>query len=229
MARAQIEGAHRGVLLAACLLLGRDAPGAEGTSLTLPPAVTVASPSVEVCPVTVPNPVPPSPRPSYLATAYDFAGSDQGLSVDDPANKVTWLFAGDAKSADSNAWFGVTPTTAGGANMIGYLDGPDYGNPAGLCSHLKLVTVPGMTSKSGGAVWSPDVMLPPPGDPVSNYIFNPTPNKSGATVPTLPPAPESPESTRRRPGPSSTPARSTSSMRGAPESSSTRTRRSASP
>ncbi len=142
---------------------------------------------MEVCPVTVPNPVPPSPRPSYLATAYDFAGSDQGLSVDDPANKVTWLFAGDAKSADSNAWFGVTPTTAGGANMIGYLDGPDYGNPAGLCSHLKLVTVPGMTSKSGGAVWSPDVMLPPPGDPVSNYIFNPTPNKSGATVPTLPP------------------------------------------
>jgi len=148
--------------------------------------LAVVTPSSLVCPVTKPNPEPAGPSTDYLATNYDFDGSDQGISVDDPLNQVTWFFAGDAKAADADAWFGVFGSNQGGANVIGYLNGPDYGNPASLCNHFKIVTVPGMTSKSGGEVFSPDIMTAPLNDPIGNYIFNPTPNKNNATVPVIP-------------------------------------------
>ena len=106
--------------------------------------------------------------------------------MDDPLNRITWVFAGDAKAADAVAWFGVFGPNKGGANMIGYLDGADYGKADSLCNHFKLVTVPGMTSKSGGGVFSPDVMTAPPNDPIGNYIFNPTPNTGNATAPVIP-------------------------------------------
>ena len=150
--------------------------------------VTVVDPSSLVCPVTKPNPEPANPSTSadYLATNYDFDGSDQGICVDDPFNKVTWVFGGDAKAADAVAWFGVFGPNKGGANMIGYLNGADYGNPDSLCDDFKLVTVPGMMSTSGGGVFSPDIMTAPTNDPISNYIFNPTPNTNNATAPVIP-------------------------------------------
>jgi len=148
--------------------------------------VTIVNPSSLVCPVTKPNPEPAGASTDYLVLNYDFDGSDLGISVDDPINKLTWVFGGDAIAADEVAWFGVFGPNKGGANMIGYLDGADYGNPDSLCDHFKLVTVPGMKSDSGGGVFSPDVMTAPPNDPISNYIFNPTPNVNGATVPIIP-------------------------------------------
>ena len=148
--------------------------------------VTIVNPSSLVCPVTKPNPEPAGASTDYLALNYDFNGSDQGISVDDPLSRITWVFAGDAKAADAVAWFGVFGPNKGGANMIGYLDGADYGKADSLCDHFKLVTVPGMTSKSGGGVFSPDVMTAPPNDPIGNYIFNPTPNTGNATAPVIP-------------------------------------------
>jgi hypothetical protein len=150
--------------------------------------VNVVNPSSEVCPVTVPNPEPTLlAPPDYLATNYDFAGSDQGISVDDSVDQLTWFFAGDSKAADDKAWFGVYEPGAGGANVIGYLGRHDYGNPESLCERFQLTTVPGMTSTAGGGVYSPDVMVAPAGDSIDNYIFTQTPNLTAATVPILPP------------------------------------------
>ena len=165
-----------------------NTPAGSGLAGGAAATVSVVSPSSEVCAVMVPNPEPTSAAPAdYLVVNYDFAGSDQGISVDDPIDQITWFFAGDSKSADANAWFGVHAPGTGGANVIGYLDGTGYGNPGSLCQHLKLVTVPGMTSTTGGGVYSPDVMIAPAGDSIDNYIFARTPNPTGATAPILPP------------------------------------------
>ncbi|MGA2713461.1 MAG: hypothetical protein ABSG41_10185 [Bryobacteraceae bacterium] len=171
---------HLAILVALIGLAGAAHAQTETT-------VTVVNPSSEVCPVTKPDPaVPSTASHDYLALNFDFSGSDQGISVDDPLHKVTWLFTGDALAADAVAWFGVFGANAGGANMIGYLNGADYGNPASLCNHLQFVTVPGMKSNSGGAVFSPDVVTAPPGDSISNYIFVPVPNAKNAPDPIIP-------------------------------------------
>lgn len=172
--------------LVVCAALGSVSFGQDDDA----PAVTVnvISPSSEVCAVTVPNPEPTINAPAdYLVTNYDFSGADQGISVDDSVDQLTWFFAGDSKAGDDHAWFGKYAPDTGGANVIGYLDGSDYGNPESLCEHLQLTTVPGMTSTTGGRVYSPDVMIAPPGDSIDNYIFSKTPNLTGATAPILPP------------------------------------------
>ena len=173
---------------AVCCGLASASLSKDGGDWPVNTSVSIVSPSSEVCPVTVPNPEPTTAAPpDYLTTNYDFSGADQGISVNDPIHEVTWVFPGDSKSADANAWFGVYEKGAGGANVIGYLNGKDYGNPASLCEHFKLVTVPGMTSTTGGGVYSPDVMVAPPHDSIDNYIFTKTPNLTGAKVPILPP------------------------------------------
>ena len=89
------------------------------------------------------------------------------------------MFFGDALAADAAAWFATFGAHKGGANTIGYLNGSDYGNSGSLIDHLKLVTVQGLTSTSGGEVFSPDIMSAPSNDPITNYVFQGLPSNGG--------------------------------------------------
>ena len=104
---------------AVCCGLAPASLSKDGGDWPVNTSVSIVSPSSEVCPVTVPNPEPTTAAPpDYLTTNYDFSGADQGISVNDPIHEVTWVFPGDSKSADANAWFGVYEPGAGGANVI---------------------------------------------------------------------------------------------------------------
>jgi hypothetical protein len=109
-----------------------------------------------------------------LSNQLDMTGADQGISVDDPIHRVTWVFFGDSGAADGDAWYG-----SHGANSQGYLNGRNYANPLGLCGSLQLVTQPGLVSgninPANGQhqkVFAPDLLFAPQGDLISNYFFH---------------------------------------------------------
>src|ERR1700739_4785063 len=129
-------------------------------------AVTVATPSVVVCPVSNPLPEPTTPALPYLTLQYDFHGADLGYSAFDSSNSRMWVFFGDSGAADAVPWY-----EGGKADATGYLDGPDAFDPASLCNRLKMTTVAGLVSSFGAGVWSPDIMTAPSSDPIGNYVF----------------------------------------------------------
>jgi len=149
-----------------------DAAPSSSRSVPVIPTVSLANPgfSTERCRVT--NDA--FSGINNLSYQFDMTGADQGISVDDPIHRVTWVFFGDSGVADGDAWYG-----SHGANAQGYLNGRNYGNPMGLCGSLQLVTQPGLVSgninPSNGQhqkVYAPDLLTAPSGDLIANYLFH---------------------------------------------------------